>query len=58
MEHECKCEKRKEYEKELKKLEQQFEQAKAQVAYIQGSIATYTKVMECDCGDDCEATCN
>ena len=31
MEHECKCEKRKEYEKELKKLEQQFEQAKAQL---------------------------
>jgi predicted RNase H-like nuclease (RuvC/YqgF family) len=50
----CECNKREEQEKEIQELEKQFEQAKASVAYLQGALATYKRLIECDCGDECE----
>jgi|TARA_R110002020_G_scaffold122553_10_gene278196 hypothetical protein len=49
----CECNKKEERLKELEELEKQFENAKATVAYLQGSIVTYNKLLECDCGDEC-----
>lgn len=51
---ECQCTKKKERLEEVEELEKQFEQAKASVAYLQGAIVTYRKLLECACGDDCK----
>ena len=52
----CQCSKKEERLKELQELEKQFENAKATVAYLQCSIATYNKLIQCDCGDECECS--
>jgi|TARA_A100000172_G_C3030324_1_gene106412 hypothetical protein len=50
----CECNKKEEQLKEVEELEKQFEQAKASVAYLQGAIVTYRKLLECNCTEECE----
>tara|TARA_R100001443_G_scaffold16819_1_gene27224 strand:- start:1663 stop:1830 length:168 start_codon:yes stop_codon:yes gene_type:complete len=50
----CECNKKEEQTKEVEELERQFEQAKSTVAYLQGAITTYRKLLKCDCTEECE----
>jgi|TARA_R110002020_G_scaffold64457_6_gene171052 hypothetical protein len=51
---ECQCSKKQDRLKEVEELEKQFEQAKSTVAYLQGAIITYRKLLKCECTEECE----
>lgn len=50
---ECQCKSRLALDDRREKLEKQFEQAKAQTAYIQGQLTLVQELYDCTCDEDC-----